>query len=222
MAFLSFRRWIVFLPPEQFFLRQLLDQLQNLREGRAVNALPCLDVPNPNDGFGNGNGTFNTPTLIEAADTGPFFHNNSIETIEEAVNFYNSNAFNASPAGLFLASTDIVGIDLETTQVVAVAAFLRVINALENIRSGDETASFTLGVKAASTARDLLKLTIEEVNDAIDVLDGAGLHPDAVNSLKDAVASLEKGITIPGKAGRNMRINEALVFMQAARDDMVM
>lgn len=55
---------------------------------------------NPQDGgFGQtgisptggiGNGTFNTPVLVEAADTGPFFHNNSIETIEGAVDFYNS------------------------------------------------------------------------------------------------------------------------------------
>src|SRR3989449_1055697 len=35
------------------------------------------------DGFGRpGNNTFNTPPLVEAASTGPFFHNNSIETIE--------------------------------------------------------------------------------------------------------------------------------------------
>jgi hypothetical protein len=34
------------------------------------------------DGLGRpGDGTFNTPPLVEAADTGPFFHNNSIETI---------------------------------------------------------------------------------------------------------------------------------------------
>ena len=33
------------------------------------------------DGFGvPGDGTFNTPPLVEAADTGPFFHNNAIET----------------------------------------------------------------------------------------------------------------------------------------------
>ena len=40
----------------------------------------------PDDGFGApGNGEFNTPSLVEAADTGPFFHSNSVETIEGAV-----------------------------------------------------------------------------------------------------------------------------------------
>ena len=50
------------------------------------------------DSFGNGQ--FNTPPLIEAADTGPFFHTNAFETIEDAVAFYNTPAFNNSPAGL--------------------------------------------------------------------------------------------------------------------------
>lgn len=52
----------------------------------------------PDDGFGTpGDGSFNTPPLVEAADTGPFFHNNSVETIEGAVAFYNSPVFNNSP-----------------------------------------------------------------------------------------------------------------------------
>ncbi|MGH2652652.1 MAG: hypothetical protein ACRDHK_15750, partial [Actinomycetota bacterium] len=91
--------------------------------------------PNPTGGFGDG--TFATPPLIESADTGPFFHNNAIETIEGAVSFYNGQAFNNSPSGRFLASSDPngVGIRLDATQVVAVAAFLRVINTLENIRA---------------------------------------------------------------------------------------
>ncbi|MCH8073973.1 MAG: hypothetical protein IIA09_18735, partial [Proteobacteria bacterium] len=57
----------------------------------------------PDDGFGSpGNGEFNTPPLVEAADTGPFFHNNSVETIEVAVAFYNGDAFTNSPAGQLL------------------------------------------------------------------------------------------------------------------------
>ena len=37
--------------------------------------------------------------LVEAADTPPFFHNNARATLEEAVAFYNSDAFNNSPSG---------------------------------------------------------------------------------------------------------------------------
>lgn len=42
----------------------------------------------PDDGAGDpGNGAFNTPSLVEAADTSPFFHNNSVVTLEAAVAF---------------------------------------------------------------------------------------------------------------------------------------
>ena len=84
---------------------------------------------------GRGDGTFNVPVLIEAADTPPFFHDNSIGTIEGAVEFYNSDSFNTSPAGGFTG-----GIKLQATEVEAVASFLRVINALENIRSARDLA----------------------------------------------------------------------------------
>jgi mono/diheme cytochrome c family protein len=47
------------------------------------------------DGFGiPGDGTFNTPPLVEAADSPPFFHNNSVATIEGSVAFYNGDTFN--------------------------------------------------------------------------------------------------------------------------------
>ena len=145
----------------------------------------------PDDGLGvPGDGTFNTPVLVEAADTGPFFHNNSIETIEGAVAFYNGDAFNNSPAGQFLAGLDPngIGIRLESTQVVAVAAFLRVINALENIRSSIELIEGALGQRfAIFGGRDeQLRLAAFEIEDGIMVLEGAGLHPQAVMHLERA------------------------------------
>lgn len=141
------------------------------------------------DGFGTpGDGTFNTPPLVEAADTGPFFHNNAIETIEGAVAFYNGQAFNNSPSGRFLASTDPngVGIRLDATQVVAIAAFLRVINALENIRLTNEllARSEAFGLFEHVEASRLLRLASAETGDSIAVLAGGGLHPKAVEHLE--------------------------------------
>ncbi|OLC38709.1 MAG: hypothetical protein AUH81_03525 [Candidatus Rokubacteria bacterium 13_1_40CM_4_69_5] len=103
------------------------------------------------DGFRTpGDGTFNVPPLVEAADTGPFFHNNAIETIEGAVAFYDGEAFNKSPAGRALAAADPrgVGIELDGTQIVAVAAFLRVINVLENIRQSIMLLEASLATEA--------------------------------------------------------------------------
>jgi cytochrome c553 len=151
------------------------------------------------DGFGfPGDGTFNTPPLVEAADTGPFFHNNAIETIEGAVAFYNGQAFNNSPSGRFLASTDPngVGIRLDGTQVVAVAAFLRVINALENIRLTVDllTRSEALGSFKYEEAARLLRLAAAETGDSIGVLAGGGLHPEAVARLRESKRLIDRAI----------------------------
>ncbi len=142
----------------------------------------------PDDGLGTpGDGTFNTPPLVESADTGPFFHNNSIQTIEGAVAFYDGESFNNSPSGQFLASTDPngVGIELDGTQIVEIAAFLRVINALENIRSGLEFLESSRA-RRSTDARALLKRAADEIGDSIRVLAGGGLQPQAVMHLQKA------------------------------------
>jgi hypothetical protein len=154
--------------------------------GRLVNK----NIPR-DDGFGRpGDGTFNTPSLVEAADTGAFFHNNAIETIEGAVAFYNGDAFKNSPAGQFLASTDPngVAINLDGTQVVAVAAFLRVINSLENIRQTVELLEFSINKNSPDgrNSKELIDQAVSETLDGIRVLQGGGLHPQAVAHLREA------------------------------------
>ncbi len=173
------------------------------------------------DGLGvPGDGTFNTPSLIEAASTGPFFHNNAIETIEGAVAFYDGEAFNRSPAGRFLASVDpdSVGIDLDATQIVAIAAFLRVLNALESIRASTEFLEGSLmerSPRREAPAR-MLRLAVGRIDDAIEVLGGGGLHPLAVIHLRRARES-----TMEAVAGRRMkeRVREAIQDLEHARDN---
>jgi len=154
----------------------------------------------PDDGFGNpGNGEFNTPSLVEAADTPPFFHNNSVETIEGAVAFYNGDAFANSPAGQLISNTPGGRINLDATQVVAVAAFLRVINALENIREVNNM----LGAVARNEflsgehPQELVKRVVFDIDDAIMVLTGGGLHAEAVGDLKKARKIMEKAAKKP-------------------------
>ena len=178
----------------------------------------------PDDGFGTpGDGTFNTPPLVEAADTGPFFHNAAVETIEGAVAFYNGQAFNNSPSGRFLASSDPngVGIRLDATQVVAVAAFLRVINALENIRSSVDllTRSAAMGFAERQEALRLLRLAVHDTNDGIRVLSGAGLHPEAVADLTTARGLTQRAAT--SLFGRRRTTREAIQALERARSWMI-
>jgi mono/diheme cytochrome c family protein len=161
----------------------------------------------PDDGFGTpGNGEFSTPPLVEAADTPPFFHNNAVATIEGAVAFYNGDAFNNSPAGRLLAGATGGGINLDATQVEAVAAFLRVINALENIRA----SVVLLEEPRPSRKAEARRLAGEEIDDAIMVLAGAGLHADAIARLREA-----RALAAQAKAG------DAIAALHQARDLLV-
>ncbi len=172
----------------------------------------------PDDGLGTpGDNTFNTPPLVEAADTGPFFHNNAVETIEGAVAFYNGDAFNTSPAGQLLAGATGSGINLDGTQVVAVAAFMRVINALENIRSAVALLEEGQRLKRG-LARDRLELALAETEDAIAVLAGGGLHPEAVRHLTEAKRLTQKAARSFFFRGRLVR--QAVKEQQKARAEL--
>jgi hypothetical protein len=184
-------------------------------------------------GFGNANvnspvppadlnkRTFNTPVLVEAADTGPFFHDNSITTIEGAVEFYNSASFNNSPIGQNIKNLDPsgMGIHLEATEVEAVAAFLRVINVLENIRSTIDLETRAKSATSFSQAQELLKLSLSELDDAIEVLDGGHLHPEAQKKLRQAAAIDAVAFVTSSSNLRNQLINQAVALKNSARAD---
>lgn len=173
----------------------------NLNFDTGVEDLPdqpadLLGEPNPaDDGLGTpGDRTFNTPSLVESADTGPFFHNNAVETIEGAVAFYVGPAFTNSPAGKILIAATGSAITLDGTQIVAVAAFLRVINALENIRQAIELlrARADNVVLPTESFPALLPRALDEIGDALMVLERAGLHADAAGRLRPARDLVER------------------------------
>ena len=182
---------------------------------------------NPQDGgFGQtgisptggiGNGSFNTPVLVEAADTGPFFHNNSIETIEGAVDFYNSRAFNEAPGFGSL----IGGVRLDATEVVAVAALLRVINVLENERSARDLINRLKIATNNNQIDTLAALAISEIDDAIEVLVGGGLHRRAQIRFERAKKNVQMAADATTNADKIFEANQALNNLQNARDNII-
>jgi hypothetical protein len=176
----------------------------------------------PDDGLGSpGDSTFNIPSLIEAADTGPFFHNNSVETIEGAVAFYDGESFNNSPAGQALLKATGTGIEIDATQIVAVAAFLRVINVLENI---SESKGFLNSfLKRSFLGNEIFNQLPDragnETRDAIRVLTGGGLHPAAVAHLKKVLVSIEKAKK--KRSERKEQIENALAELDLANDELI-
>ena len=180
---------------------------------------------NPDDdGFGSpGLGSFNTPPVVEAADTPPFFHNNSIRTLEGAVDFYTTAAFEDSPAGQALIENDSggVGIELETTHVESIAAFLRVLNVLENLRSVVEVATFALDVTKSSAAKNMLKLSLFDLEDAKEVLEEGDLHLGTIKDLDKAHKELTKASKTNNSNNRNNKIQKGLNKIENVLQDIL-
>jgi hypothetical protein len=110
-----------------------------------------------------------TVSLVEAADTPPFFHNNSAETIEDAVEFYTTDMFGESPAGLRQGVP--TPFDLRPLEVDQVAAFLRVINARFNLSNSNVLSVEAEGLDIPG-GRERIREVIAESEDAIEVLTG--------------------------------------------------
>ncbi len=160
---------------------------------------------------------FNTPPLVEAADTPPFFHNNAVDSLEVAVEFYDDDAFNDSAGGRLLAALDSggIGIALDTTEVAAIGRFLRALNALENIRETRAQASAARAL-ARCGARDALARARAEARDAARVLAAVGLHADAVLELRRAQRALARARRALFGFTRREQIERALGALGAA------
>ncbi|MCK5829424.1 MAG: hypothetical protein KAH20_03900 [Methylococcales bacterium] len=162
---------ILMTPPSHEFsnrsfsprVEELIDQLPDL-----------IDFANnpKDDGFGSGTNLFNVQTVIEAADTGPFFHAHQIDTVEAMVAFYSSKRTLKNGEVL----PPIIG--LNGAQVANIGAFLRVLNADENSRSAIQLIDQASDFSRRKEIRTNLSIARSEITDAIQVLEGANLHFD--------------------------------------------
>ena len=162
-----------------------------------------------------GSTTFNAPPVIESADTGPFFHTDtqvigapaentsSAQTIEQAVAFYGSPAFN-----LGVTASDIANI----------SRFLRATNAVFNIQMasnrivGARNMGNALGNQARvdRMQRRMAQMTLFELDDAVRVLSGvSNLNVAQANRVRTARTRLQTVINTPGTSSTafNTRMN---------------
>jgi hypothetical protein len=187
------------------------------RDGGFGGANRDCDGNGSNDCFGDG--SFNTTPLIEAADTEPFFHNNSSATIEDAVTFYTTTAFAQSPAG---GGTPV---PLTATDIANIGKFLRVLNASFNTALSIQrnTAALTLESSTSTdpnkraTVNNLLALSSIEAIDAIEVLSEKDLHIDAVFFLLNAVNKNTAASFETSTATRKSLIQSALNDIKFAK-----
>lgn len=167
-------------------------------------------------GYGlNGEVRFNSQPAIESVDTGPFFHNNAVATIEEAVGYYNSDAFKNSFAG------GLIPIHMETTEVENIAAFLRVMNALENIRSSLLLDQGAIDEGDRGISHRLADLASHDTGDAIRVLDERGLHRTAVLELQLAFQKERLATRVQQKGARDVLLKAVIDLKKQARSEMI-
>lgn len=161
---------------------------------------------------------FNTPPLVEVADTGPFFHNHSVGTLEEAVAYYNTDAFNNSP-GAFTSSGKNRQMRLDSSQVHAVALFLRYLNVLENIRSANSLAERAMNTKPRAQYKETVRLAMADTEDAIEVIkEGVYIpYPDALANLELALKYQKLAMASTTTSQRKQLLQKAMDRQNAAR-----
>lgn len=161
----------------------------------------------PLGGFGNH--TFNTASLWEAADTAPFFHHNGAATLEDAVGHYESDIFRESVEGQRLQLQDSAGREM-SVDIDVLAAFLRAINVMENIRSATVYLGKAAAVPTAAGADRALMLAGAEIEDAMQVLSEGELHvEDVYPLLENAMGQVEAARAVSDAAERDALISTA-------------
>ncbi|MBL8176105.1 MAG: hypothetical protein JNK48_15610 [Bryobacterales bacterium] len=211
----------------------------NVSTGTNVNALPIAlqlklprdggfgAIPLPGGGFGNFGfipdvgsfpvEEFTSNSIIEAADTAPYFHNHTVATLEESIAFYGSPAYQAVESiGDKIAGPVPVKIsdDPSDPEVQAIATFLRVLNALENIRSAVSATERARRVVRAEDAREIALLAREEAKDAFEVLSSGSLSRAADFTITLARARLVAAAT----ALQENNLERALTSLRGARE----
>jgi hypothetical protein len=153
-----------------------------------VNLAPNLPIDDGFSGTGTGDDTFNVPPLVEAADTPPHFHNNAAATIEDAVAFYSSATFQASPSTVFINQP------LDTTGQADVAAFLRVVNSFDNLAQVRKRAVYIQNVRSPGNT-DILNIAIADTRDALVDLSAKSLNPSVQAQIRGIQSLLQTALT---------------------------
>jgi hypothetical protein len=167
---------------------------------------------NADGSFGNRN--FNTASVVEAADTPPFFHNNVEATLERAVAFYDGPEFNAPRD----AATRF---DLNQTQIDQIADFLRGVNTLQNISVARRELREILANRSDPRREQDTRLqsAFEDTQDAIDVLTEGGLSAPAVTQLTSARNLIAQAQHTTDASQRRTIVQQAIGKLDAAKTE---
>ncbi len=173
---------------------------------------------------------FNSMSVVESADTAPYFHNHTVATLEEAVAFYGTKQYQdqlsigdpvAGPIPIKISDSP------RDPEVLAISTFLRILNTLENIRSAISAAERARRAGSLADAADLAGLAREEVIDALEVTNAGSLanHDFAIlvprTRLTGARVALEAAREATTQQALEAALQNALAGLRGAREVLV-
>lgn len=177
---------------------------------------------------GFGNVTFSPPSLIEAADTPPFFHSNAVfrsingPTLDDVTQFYGDGNFQNSSGKAELDA--LFGpAEMSRVDLGAVVRLLHVLNAAFNIDLAVQrlqavrTMAEELGELRSDVQVELLVLASEELTDAIFVLSQVSLHPEVVTDLTSVRSSVLAPSSQIDASARSSAAQSALSTLSSTR-----
>jgi len=180
---------------------------------------------------GFGNNTFNTPPLIEFADTMPGFHNDSADTPEAVVAFYTGTEFRNSQASIDLVARFGTQIAFSDADAARIARFIRVLNTALNLDMAKQrlNAAKTLASMFNNTKPELqttlMTIALGDINDALEDISptNAGLqiqpfYPVTQDRLALAKTEIQAGLAATTWQVRKDRISNAVSRVENARD----
>jgi len=178
-------------------------------------------LPFPHDGgFGQtanpdgtfGNRTFNTASVVEAADTAPFFHDNVVSTLEGVIGFYTGPEFNGPrpPGARF---------SFDATQAAQLTDFIRGINTLQNVDVARSELAEILALNGnpQPQVQERLQTAFTETGDAIRVLNQGGIYPNAVTQIDQAQQLIVQAQQTANPNTRRTIIQQAITTLDGAR-----
>jgi len=203
-------------------------------QGLAHPNVVTVDINSPNtapNGFGNN--TFNTPPVIESADTLPGFHTNTFgpfpnaADIENVVSFYATNFFLESPGAQELdarfGAPSNVAPDIEI-----VGRFIRALNIALNMDMAKQRLRASLTIlnrfhdQNLAIQRGLINLATAEIDDALEVLTAARIakpfYPVAVDRLNLAKTEIANALAGATWVQRQGPLSNAISRVENARD----
>jgi hypothetical protein len=191
-----------------------------------------IQQPIPNSDGSFGDQTFNTPSVVEFADTVPGFHNHITastpldpDPVMATVAFYATPEFANSSSGVIFGG---IMQGLGPGEIKRISIFLRAINAVQNDRNARRflkqahTLAITNFIALEPVIMRGVQLADAEVEDAEQQCAAAGLFPDPIPNLQSARSFIldvqNTGLPIPDRITAILKAHQRLV---AAEDDLV-